>query len=156
MTAQLVPGARAPVFRLPDATGGSVALADFKGSMLVLFFYPKAGTSGCTREAQAFSALKGAFTRAGAEILGVSADPVKALAAFRQKHRLSIALASDESHKMLTAYGVWARKALYGRSYMGIVRTTFLIGADGRIARIWYKVKVDGHANEVLASAKAL
>jgi len=156
MSAQLVPDARAPAFRLPDATGSTVALADFKGSKLVLFFYPKAGTSGCTREAQAFSALKGAFARAGTQILGVSADPVKALAAFRQKHSLSIALASDESHKMLAAYGVWARKTLYGRSYMGIVRTTFLVGRDGRIARIWHKVKVDGHAEEVLTAAKAL
>jgi peroxiredoxin Q/BCP len=152
----LEPGDRAPAFRLPDATGGTCNLADYKGRKLVLFFYPKANTPGCTREAQAFSALKGAFARAGAEILGVSADPVKAQAAFHSKQGLKIALASDESHRMLTAYGVWAEKSLYGRTFMGIVRSTFLIGPDGRIVRVWRKVKVDGHAEEVLTAAKAL
>jgi thioredoxin-dependent peroxiredoxin len=156
MTSELAPGDRAPAFRLPDASGGTVSLADFKGRKLVLYFYPKADTPGCTREAQAFSALKSAFTRAGTQILGVSADPIKAQAAFRQKHGLSVALASDEAHKMLTAYGVWARKSLYGRSFMGIARTTFLIGPDGHIAHIWRKVKVDGHADEVLAAAKSI
>jgi thioredoxin-dependent peroxiredoxin len=156
MTVDLAPGERAPAFRLPDASGRSISLADFKGRKLVLFFYPKADTPGCTREAQAFTALKGAFTKAGTEILGVSADPIKAQAAFRQKHGLSIALASDEAHKMLTAYGVWAKKSMYGRSFMGIARTTFLIGPDGRITRVWHKVKVDGHADEVLAAAKSL
>jgi peroxiredoxin Q/BCP len=156
MTAKLEPGARAPAFRLPDAAGDTVTLADFKGRKLALYFYPRADTPGCTREAQAFSALKGAFTRAGTDILGVSADPVKAQAAFRKKYNLSIALAGDESRKTLTAYGVWAKKSMYGRSFMGVVRSTFLIGPDGRIAHIWRNVKVDGHADEVLAAAKAL
>lgn len=156
MRVKLEPGDRAPAFRLPDAAGATVSLADFKGRKLVLYFYPKAATPGCTREAQAFSALKGAFARSGTDILGVSADPIKAQAAFRKRHRLAVALASDESHKTVAAYGVWAKKSLYGRTFMGIVRSTFLIGPDGRIARIWHKVKVDGHADEVLAAAKAL
>jgi len=156
MSVKLEPGDRAPAFLLPDAAGATVSLADFKGRKLVLYFYPKAATPGCTREAQAFSALKGAFARSGTDILGVSADPIKAQAAFRKKHHLAVALASDESQKMLAAYGVWAKKSLYGRTFMGIVRSTFLIGPDGRIARIWHKVKVDGHADEVLAAAKAL
>ena len=125
MSAELAPGERAPPFRLPDASGRTISLSDFKGRKLVLYFYPRANTPGCTREAQAFSALKGAFNRAGTEILGVSADPIKAQAAFRQKHRLSIALASDETRKMLTSYGVWTKKSLYGRDFMGIAGDLF-------------------------------
>lgn len=156
MSAELAPGAKAPAFKLPRAGGGEVALADYAGRKLVLYFYPRADTSGCTKEAIDFSALKSAFTRAGTEILGVSADPVSALDAFTAKHRLKVALASDEKRRMLEAYGVWQQKSLYGRKFMGVVRTTFLIGSDGRIAQIWPKVKVPGHAEEVLAAAKAL
>lgn len=156
MAAKPTEGSPAPQFRLPRDGGGEVSLADFAGRKLVLYFYPKADTSGCTREAQDFSALKAEFTAAGADILGVSADPVKKLDAFKAKRQLAIPLASDETHHMLEAYGVWGEKSMYGRTYMGIARSTFLIGPDGRIARIWPKVKVDGHAAEVLAAAKAL
>jgi peroxiredoxin Q/BCP len=149
-------GDKAPAFTLPSDDGGRVSLADFKGQKLVLFFYPKADTSGCTRESIDFSQLRAQFSRAGTQILGISADPVKKQEAFKKKHKLTVGLLSDETHKMLEAYGVWTEKSMYGRTYMGIVRTTFLIGKDGRIARAWHKVKVDGHAGEVLAAAKAL
>jgi peroxiredoxin Q/BCP len=156
MAAKPTEGNPAPRFRLPRDGGGEVSLADFAGRKLVLYFYPKADTSGCTREAQAFSALKAEFAAAGADILGVSADPVKKLDAFKAKYRLVIPLASDETHHVLEAYGVWGKKSMYGRTYMGITRATFLIGSDGRVARIWPKVKIEGHAEEVLAAAKAL
>jgi peroxiredoxin Q/BCP len=149
-------GAKAPSFTLPRDGGGTVALKDFAGRKLVLYFYPRADTPGCTKEAIDFSRLKAAFTRAGADILGVSADPVAAQDAFKGKHRLGIPLASDETRKMLEAYGVWQEKTLYGRKFFGIVRTTLLIGPDQRIAQIWAKVSVDGHADEVLAAVKAL
>jgi peroxiredoxin Q/BCP len=155
-TGGLEPGAKAPDFTLPRDGGGTVGLKDFAGKKLVLFFYPRANTSGCTREAIDFTRHKAAFTRAGAEIVGVSADPVKAQDAFKAKHKLNVALASDEKHRMLEAYGVWQEKTLYGRKFLGIVRTTFLIGPDQRIARIWPRVSVDGHAEEVLAAVKAL
>lgn len=151
-----VEGAKAPAFRLPRDGGGTVALADFAGRKLVLYFYPRADTSGCTREAIDFSRLKTAFSRAGTDIVGVSADPVTALDRFKSKHKLAIALASDETRKVLEAYGVWQQKTLYGRKFMGIVRATFLIGPDQRIARVWPKVSVAGHAQEVLEAAKTL
>jgi peroxiredoxin Q/BCP len=131
-------------------------LADFAGQPLVLYFYPRADTPGCTVESKAFSALSGDFAKAGASILGVSADPVKAQDAFKANHHLRIPLASDETHKMLTAYGVWGEKSLYGRTFMGITRTTVLIGKDSRIAQVWPKVKVEGHAEAVLAAVQAL
>jgi len=150
------PGTKAPAFSLPREGGGTVSLADFAGRKLVLYFYPRADTSGCTREAIDFSRMRGDFGRADTEIVGVSADPVPALAKFKAKHELTIALASDEKHRMLEAYGVWQEKSLYGRKFLGVVRTTFLIGPDGRIAKMWPKVSVDGHAADVLAAAKAL
>jgi thioredoxin-dependent peroxiredoxin len=150
------PGTKAPPFSLHGDSGGTVSLADFAGHKLVLYFYPRADTTGCTKEAIDFSRLRGDFGRADTQIVGVSADPVPALAKFKAKHKLSIALASDEKHRMLEAYGVWQEKLLYGRKFLGIVRTTFLIGADGRIAKVWPKVSVDGHAAEVLVAAKAL
>lgn len=154
--ADLAPGAKAPAFTLPRDGGGTVSLADFAGRKLVLYFYPRADTSGCTKEAIDFSRHKAAFNRAGAEILGVSADPVPAQDAFKKKHKLAIALGSDEEHRMLEAYGVWQEKSMYGRKFFGIVRTTFLIGPDQRIAKVWPRVSVTGHAEEVLASVKAL
>jgi len=154
--AELGPGDKAPAFSLPRDGGGTVSLGDFGGRKLVLYFYPRADTPGCTTEAIAFSRLKAAFGRAGTEILGVSADPVPAQDKFKAKHKLAIALASDEKRKMLQAYGVWQPKSLYGRKFMGIVRMTFLIGPDQHIARVWPKVSVAGHAEEVLAAAKAL
>jgi thioredoxin-dependent peroxiredoxin len=149
-------GAKAPDFSLVGDDGRKVSLKDFRGKKLVLYFYPKADTPGCTREAIAFNGLKSTFAKADTAILGVSADPVKAQEAFKRKYKLAIPLASDESHKMLTDYGVWGEKSMYGRTFMGITRATFLIGTDGRIAHVWPKVKVDGHAEEVLAAAKAL
>jgi len=156
MARELTVGAKAPAFTLPRDGGGSISLADFAGRKLVLYFYPRADTSGCTKQAIDFSRLKGAFTKAGTEIVGVSADPVPAQDKFKVKHKLSIALASDEKHQMLEAYGVWQQKSMYGRKFMGIARTTFLIGPDQRIAQIWPKVSVTGHAEEVLAAVKAL
>ena len=155
MPAEIAAGTPAPAFTLPRDGGGSVSLADFKGRKLVLYFYPRADTPGCTREAIDFSRLRTEFHKAGTDILGVSADPIKAQDAFKKKHDLSIALASDETHQMLEAYGVWGEKSMYGKTFMGILRVTFLLGPDGRIARIWPKVKVNGHAEEVLAAAKA-
>jgi peroxiredoxin Q/BCP len=156
MPASLAPGSKAPAFRLPRDGGETVALADFKGQNLVLYFYPRADTPGCTVESKAFSSLAKAFGKAGTAVIGVSADPVKAQDAFKAKHGLAIPLASDETHRMLEAYGVWGEKSMYGKKFMGITRTTFLIDQDGRIARIWPKVKVEGHAEEVLAAAKEL
>jgi peroxiredoxin Q/BCP len=156
ISAKIAVGAEAPAFSLPRDGGGEVSLADFKGRKLVLYFYPKADTEGCTVEAKDFSRLGPAFARAKTTVLGVSADPVKKLDRFKTKHDLTVALASDETLDMLGAYGVWAEKSMYGRKFMGVVRSTCLIGPDGRIARIWEKVKVKGHADEVLEAAKAL
>jgi peroxiredoxin Q/BCP len=149
-------GSKAPPFKLPRGGGGSVSLADFKGRKLVLYFYPRADTPGCTREAIDFSRLRAQFHKAGTDILGVSADPIKAQDKFKKKHDLTIALGSDETHKMLETYGAWGEKSMYGKTFMGVLRITFLVDPDGRIARIWPKVKVDGHAEEVLAAAKGL
>jgi peroxiredoxin Q/BCP len=156
MPVSLQPGTKAPAFKLARDGGGTVSLADFAGKNLILYFYPKADTPGCTIEAKAFSELSKAFAKAGTAVLGVSADSVEAQDKFKTKHGLAIPLASDETHKMLDAYGVWGEKSMYGRTFMGITRATFLIGKDGRIARIWPKVKVEGHAEDVLAAAQEL
>jgi peroxiredoxin Q/BCP len=121
----------------------------------VLFFYPRADTPGCTKEAIDFTRLASAFAENQTAILGVSADPLKAQESFRDKHQLSVPLISDEQHEMLQAYGAWGEKSMYGRTFQGILRTTVLIGADGRILKIWRNVKVDGHAEAVLAAARA-
>ena len=155
-TSSLKEGSKAPPFDLPSDDGGSVSLADFKGRKLVLYFYPRADTPGCTRESIDFSKLRTAFAKAETDVLGISADPVKAQEAFKKKHKLSLGLLSDEKHKMLEAYGAWGKKSMYGKTFMGIIRSTVLIGPDGKIARIWPKVRVDGHAEDVLAAAKAL
>lgn len=155
-TTTLKEGSKAPSFDLPSDDGGTISLTDFKGRKLVLFFYPRADTPGCTRESIEFSKLRAAFAKAGTDVLGISADPVKAQEAFKKKHKLTVGLLSDEKHKMLEAYGAWGKKSMYGKTFMGIIRSTVLIGADGKIARIWPKVRVDGHAEEVLAAAKAL
>ena len=149
-------GSKAPNFKLQRDDGDTVSLADFKGRKLVLYFYPRADTPGCTKEAIDFSKLRAAFAKAGVDVIGVSADPVKAQDAFKKKHKLSVALLSDESHAMLEAYGVWGKKSMYGKTFMGINRVTYLIGPDGRVAQVWPRVRVDGHAAEVLAAAKAL
>jgi peroxiredoxin Q/BCP len=152
----LAEGTKAPAFRLPRDGGETVSLADYTGKKLVLFFYPRADTPGCTREAIDFTRLADAFAESQTAIVGVSADPMRAQEAFRDKHQLSVPLVSDEAHEMLESYGVWGEKSMYGRTFLGILRTTVLIGADGRIARIWRNVKVDGHADDVLAAARAL
>jgi peroxiredoxin Q/BCP len=147
-------GAKAPAFRLPRDGGGTVSLADYWGKKLVLFFYPRADTPGCTKEAIDFTRLADAFAKSQTAVVGISADPPKAQEAFRDKHQLTVPLGSDEQHGMLEAYGVWGEKSMYGRTFHGILRTTVLIGADGRIIRIWRNVRVDGHADEVLAAAR--
>ena len=152
----LAEGQKAPAFRLPRDGGNVVTLSDYAGQKLVLFFYPRADTPGCTREAIDFTRLKDDFTAAGTAVLGISADPLKAQEKFRDKHSLGIPLISDEAHEMLEAYGAWGEKSMYGRSFLGILRTTVLIGTDGKVARIWRNVRVDGHADEVLAAARSL
>jgi len=151
----LIEGAWAPAFRLPRDGGDTVSLSDYAGKKLVLFFYPRADTPGCTKEAIDFTRLASAFAESQTAILGVSADPPRTQEAFRDKHRLSVPLVSDEKHEMLEAYGVWGEKSMYGRTFQGTFRTTVLVGADGKIIRIWRHVRVDGHANEVLAAARA-
>lgn len=149
-------GDKAPAFRLPRDGGEVVTLADHAGQKLVLFFYPRADTPGCTREAIDFSRLAGAFAAAGTVVLGISADPLKVQEKFRDKHGLGIPLVSDERHQMLEAYGAWGEKSMYGKSFLGILRTTVLVGPDGKVARIWRKVRVDGHADAVLEAARSL
>jgi thioredoxin-dependent peroxiredoxin len=149
-------GLMAPAFYLPRDGGASVSLADFAGQKLVLFFYPRADTPGCTREAIDFTRLKADFADSATAVLGISADTLKAQESFRNKHQLSIPLISDEKHEMLEAYGAWGEKSMYGRTFLGIIRTTVLIDAQGQIAKIWRNVRVDGHADEVLAAARSL
>ena len=149
-------GHKAPAFKLPSDGGGELSLASLKGRKVVLYFYPKDDTSGCTQEAIDFNGLKAQFAKADTEIIGVSPDSVKSHDKFKAKHELGFTLVSDESKAMLEAYGVWVEKSMYGRKYMGVERTTILIGADGKIAQIWRKVKVPGHAKEVLSAAAAL
>lgn len=156
MTKIPAPGTPAPAFSLKRDGGGEVSLKDFAGRKLVLYFYPKANTSGCTKEAIAFNGLRQDFEKADTAILGVSADPVAAQDKFKAKYDLAFPLASDEQTQMLSDYGVWVEKSMYGRKYMGIERVTLLIDRDGTVAKVWPKVKVDGHAAEVLAAAQAL
>lgn len=146
----------APAFKLPGAGGGHLSLAGLKGKKVVLYFYPKDDTSGCTKEAIEFNALKDDFAEAGAVVVGVSPDGVKSHDKFREKYGLTFPLAADEDKETLNAYGVWIEKSMYGKKYMGVDRSTFLIDAKGRIARVWRKVKVPGHAEEVLAAARGL
>ena len=155
MTQELIAGAKAPAFTLQRDGGGTVSLKDFKGRNLVLYFYPKADTPGCTKEAVSFSRLQGEFAKTGTTILGVSADTVAAQDKFKSKHKLAITLGADATKKMLMAYGAWGEKSMYGRKYIGVIRKTFLIDATGHIIRIWPKVRVPGHAEEVLAAIHA-
>ena len=149
-------GGKAPAFTLDRDGGGKVSLKDFAGKPLVLYFYPKDDTAGCTREAQDFTAAAPAFRKAGAAVLGISKDTVKAHDKFVAKYELKVPLASDPEGTVIEAFGSWVEKTLYGRKYMGIDRSTFLIDGDGRIVRIWRKVRVGGHVDEVLAAVKAL
>lgn len=149
-------GDRVPDVKLTGMDGEAVSPADFRGQKLVLYFYPKDDTTGCTREAQDFTALADAFEEAGAWILGISKDSPAKHRKFTDKYDLKVRLASDEDGAVCEAFGTWIEKSLYGRKYMGIDRATFLIHRDGTIARIWRKVKVPGHAGQVLAAAKEL
>ena len=149
-------GDKAPDFDLPAAGAENIRLSAFAGKPVVLFFYPKDDTSGCTAEAIDFTAALPEFGKLGIEVIGMSPDPVKKHDKFRQKHGLETVLVADEEKQALSAYGVWVEKSMYGRKYMGVERSTFLIGADGRIVKAWRKVKVPGHVAEVLAAAKEL
>jgi peroxiredoxin Q/BCP len=150
------PGDAAPEFDLPASGGRTVTSAALAGKPYVLYFYPKADTPGCTREACDFNEALTQFRKAGLAVIGVSPDPMKPIEKFAQKFNLDFPLASDETHGLAEAYGVWVEKSMYGRTYMGMERSTFLVGRDGRIVRVWRKVSVPGHAAEVLAAAEAL
>jgi peroxiredoxin Q/BCP len=156
MAKDLKPGDRAPAFNLPTDGGGSVSLASLKGNAIVLYFYPKDDTSGCTLEARDFSKAAKSFKAADAVVIGVSKDNVTSHDKFKAKHNLALTLASDEETKVAKTYGVWVKKSMYGRQYMGIERATFLIDARGVIRKIWRKVKVPGHVADVLSAVKAL
>lgn len=152
----LHPNDPAPDFSLARDGGGIMSLKDFNGKKVVLYFYPKDDTSGCTKEAQDFQALKDEFAAVDAHVIGVSADSVASHDKFKRKYSLDMPLVSDESKQTIEAYGVWVEKSMYGKKYMGIERATFLIDRNGLISRIWPKVKVPGHAEEVLSAASAL
>ncbi|MBN9547418.1 MAG: peroxiredoxin [Alphaproteobacteria bacterium] len=154
--ADLDAGDAAPQFDLPRDGGGSLSLAAFRGKPVVLYFYPQDDTTGCTNEAIDFSQLKPEFEKAGAAVIGLSPDSVKKHDKFKAKHSLSIDLVADEERKVIEAYHLWVEKTMYGRKYMGVERATFLIDKDGRIARVWRKVRVKGHAEEVLEAVRAL
>lgn len=151
----LAVGDQAPDFDLPTDGGGRVKLSDHLGKKVVVYFYPKDDTSGCTKEAQAFTDLANDFATLGVPVIGISPDPVKSHDKFKAKYGLNLILASDEDKIALEAWGVWVEKSMYGRSYMGVERSTFIVGTDGKIAKAWPKVKVPGHAEEVLAAARA-
>ena len=152
----LNPGDKAPAFTLQRENGEKVSLHSLRGSKVVLYFYPRAGTPGCTQEAIAFNGKRKDFTKANTAIIGVSADPIKAQQKFGDKYEIAFPLLSDETHKMLSAYGAWGKKSLYGKTFLGVKRITYLIDEKGVIARVWPKVKVAGHAEEVLAEARAI
>ncbi|MBN8608281.1 MAG: thioredoxin-dependent thiol peroxidase [Caulobacterales bacterium] len=155
MAKELKPGDPAPPFDLPTAGGGRVSLAGLKGKRVVLYFYPKDDTPGCTQEALSFTEKAKAFAAAKTVVIGVSRDSVAKHDKFAAKHGLTVILASDEDGVVCEAYGIWGEKTLYGRKFMGIERSTFLIDAKGRIARVWRKVRVPGHVEDVLKEVKA-
>ncbi len=148
-------GEIAPDFEMPATGGRTVSLSGMKGKPFILYFYPKADTPGCTKEACAFQSGLPAFSGIGIDVIGVSPDKMKPIEKFAAKYGLTFPLASDEEHAVAERYGAWVEKSMYGKKYMGIERTTFLIGADGKIAKVWRKVSVTGHADEVLAAAQS-
>ena len=156
MTASPTEGAKAPDFSLLVDGGGSISLSGLKGRNAAIYFYPKADTPGCTKESMDFSRLKPEFERANTTVIGVSADTVAAQDKFKAKHGLTVPLASDPYRAMIERYGVWGEKQMYGKKFMGIERATFLVDGKGTIRKVWHKVKVEGHAEEVLSAAKAL
>lgn len=153
---ELSEGSPAPDFRLPGDNGTEISLSAYRGQLVVLYFYPKDNTSGCTKEAVAFNELSGDFKATGVAVIGVSPDPVSSHDKFKAKYGLGFSLAADEDTAVATAYGVWVEKSMYGKKYMGVERTTFLIDGQGVVRRTWRKVKVPGHAEEVLEAAKAI
>ncbi len=156
MSAALQPGDKAPDFVLPSDDGGDIRLADLRGQIVVLYFYPKDDTSGCTSEAKGFTEAQSDFDAMGAVVVGVSKDSVKSHGKFRQKYGLSVRLGSDVEGEMIERYGVWVEKSMYGRKYMGIERATFLIDSEGVIRQLWRKVSVTGHVQAVLTAARGL
>lgn len=156
MTDQLQPGDRAPAFDLASDGEKNLTLADLQGKIVVLYFYPKDDTPGCTNQAKGFSALSEDLAKANAVVVGVSKDSVASHKRFRAKHDLTIALGSDPEGGTIEAYGAWVEKSMYGRNYMGIERSTFLIDAGGVVRKVWRKVKVPGHADAVLGEIKSL
>ena len=155
MASALSVGDLAPDFSLPGDGGSTISLSSYRGKKVVVYFYPKDDTSGCTKEAIEFNGLKAEFAKANTVIIGMSPDSVNSHDKFKAKYELEFQIAADEEKSALEAYGVWVEKSMYGRKYMGVERTTVLIGTDGRILAIWPKVKVDGHAAEVLKAAQA-
>lgn len=156
MTSSPTEGTPAPDFSLPADGGGTVSLKSLEGKNVAIYFYPKADTPGCTKESMDFSRLKPEFAKAGTEVIGVSADAVAAQDKFKAKYDLTVPLASDPDRTMIERYGVWVEKSMYGKKFMGIERATFLIDGKGVIRKVWHNVKVEGHAEEVLAAAKAI
>lgn len=155
-TAQVGKGDKVPEFVLPTDDGGTISLADLAGRTAVIYFYPKDDTPGCTTEAKDFTRLAPEFKAAGVAVIGISPDSVKKHQKFREKYELDVRLAADEDHAVAERFGVWVEKSMYGRKYMGVDRATFLIDAKGRVVEAWRKVKVPGHAEEVLAAARRL
>ena len=148
-------GDKAPDFSLPGSGGTAIKLSKLRGRQVVVYFYPKDDTAGCTTEAKDFSCLIGDFQAAGCEVIGISPDSAASHDKFKAKHELTVQLAADEEKTIVTAYGVWVEKSMYGKKYMGVERSTFLIDTRGKIAHVWRKVKVPGHAEEVLEAVKA-
>ncbi len=156
MAASPTEGMPAPAFSLPVDGGGTVSLSALKGRKVAIYFYPKADTPGCTKQSMDFSRLKPQFEKADTTVIGVSADAVAAQDKFKAKHALTVPLASDPGREMIERYGVWVEKSMYGKKFMGIERATFLVDGKGVIRKVWHNVKVEGHAEVVLAAAKAL
>jgi peroxiredoxin Q/BCP len=153
---QATEGAPAPEFSMPASGGRTASLAELKGNPFLLYFYPKADTPGCTKQACGIEEALPALGKIGLVVIGVSPDPMKPIEKFAQKFNLTFPLASDEDHKVAEAYGVWVEKSMYGKTYMGMERSSFLVAADGRIAKVWRKVKPEAHAAQVLEAAKEL
>lgn len=156
MVSEVSEGTQAPDFDLPGDGGESIRLSELRGKTVVLYFYPKDDTSGCTKEAIEFTDLAADFKKAGAIVIGVSPDPATRHDKFKAKYDLAVRLASDEDKSTLQAYGVWTEKSMYGRTFMGVERSTFLIDGTGTVRKVWRKVRVAGHAKEVLAAVQAL
>jgi peroxiredoxin Q/BCP len=156
MSETLAEGAAAPDFAMPASGGRSVSLAELKGTPFLLYFYPKADTPGCTKQACGIQEALPQLGKTGLTVIGVSPDPMKPIEKFAQKFNLTFPLASDVDHKVAEAYGVWVEKSMYGKTYMGMERSSFLVGADGRLVRIWRKVKPEAHAAQVIEAAKGL